>query len=68
MPKYIKDDKVIEATERAYNLIYKSQGYKPITNYKEMTVAELKDLAKAKDIEGYYDMKKDELIAALEGE
>ena len=29
MNKYIKDNKIIEATERAYELIYCKQGYRP---------------------------------------
>jgi len=36
-------------------------------DYNSLTVKELKSLAKDKGIEGYYDMKKDELIEALEG-
>ena len=32
MNKYVKDGKVISATEKAYGLIYKEQGYIP---YKE---------------------------------
>lgn len=27
MPKYIKGNKIIQATERAYEVIYKSQGF-----------------------------------------
>ena len=29
MNKYVKDNVVIVATEKAYNLIYKNRGYKP---------------------------------------
>lgn len=32
MNKYVKENKVIEATEKAYKSIYKEQGYLP---YKE---------------------------------
>ena len=35
-------------------------------DYSKMTVAELKDLAKDKNISGYTTMKKAELVAALE--
>ena len=35
-------------------------------NYSNMTVAELKSLAKNKGIEGYSDMKKAKLIAVLQ--
>lgn len=38
------------------------------TNYSGMKVSELKELAKEREIEGYSDMKKAELIVALEGE
>lgn len=34
-------------------------------NYEKMTVPELKEIAKVENIEGYSNMKKDELINAL---
>lgn len=46
MNKYIKDEHIINATEKAYNVIYKAQGY---VLYKEV----VKDISK---------MKKDELL------
>lgn len=45
----------------------KKANKEPEINYKEYTVKELKEIAKEKEIEGYYDMKKDELINALKG-
>lgn len=54
---------------------FKNKGYKVIKEdaeedniLEELTVKELKELAKDKGIEGYSDMKKEELIKALEGE
>ena len=35
MNKYTKDNKIIRATEKAYNLLYKEQGYKLYTEIKE---------------------------------
>lgn len=48
-----------------------SEGFEEIEEEKldlnSLSVKELKDLAKYKKIEGYGDMKKEDLIAALEG-
>ncbi|MCD8832750.1 Rho termination factor N-terminal domain-containing protein [Staphylococcus arlettae] len=37
-------------------------------NYSDMKVAELKEIARKRGIEGYNDMKKSELVKVLEGE
>ena len=52
MNKYIKGKIIINATEKAYNVIYKQQGYEPyiVEEKKE----EVKDISK---------MKKEELLA-----
>lgn len=36
--KIIKDGKVIEATEKAFRVVYKSQGYKPVEEKKKKSV------------------------------
>ncbi len=37
MNKYIKDNNIINATEKAYNVIYKEQGYIPYKEEKKNT-------------------------------
>lgn len=49
---------------------FRNKGYevtKEEERIEELTVKELKELAKDKGIEGYSDMKKDELLKVLEG-
>lgn len=52
MNRYIKNKNIINATEKAYNVIYKEQGYVP---YKEQE----QEKEKVKDISK---MKKEELV------
>ena len=37
----------------------------PVVDYNSMTINELKDIAKSRNIKGYYRMKKDELVKVL---
>lgn len=52
--------------EAASDEVPDSQNDQANIDYKDMTVSELKDIAKEKNIEGYTDMKKAELIEALQ--
>lgn len=52
MNKYIRGKTVINATEKAYKVIYKAQGYVPYKEVEEKK-EEVKDISK---------MKKDELL------
>lgn len=52
MNKYIKDKVVINATKKAYNTLYKEQGYVPYKEVEEKK-EEVKDISK---------MKKEELL------
>ena len=38
-----------------------------VINYRDLTVKELKDIAKERNIDGYSALNKEELIAVLEG-
>ena len=60
-----------EVTEKEYNNRWKALGYKIVeekSNYEDLTVDELRELAKDAEIEGYYSMRKAELIEAIEGD
>ena len=64
MKKYTNGKRTIHATERAYNLLYKRQGFKEAkeVSLDDLKVVQLRELAKENNIEGYSNMKKDELI------
>ena len=47
MNKYVKDNKVITATEKAYNAIYKDQGYVLFEDDMEISVAPNAELEEA---------------------
>lgn len=55
----IIDEIIKEAEEKV------EEETQPAVDYNSMTINELKDMAKSRDIKGYYRMKKDELIKAL---
>ena len=56
----IIDEIIKEAEEKS------EEGTQPAVDYNSMTINELKDIAKSRNIKGYYRMKKDELIKALD--
>lgn len=79
--KYTDGKRIIYATEKAYEIIYKKQGFKEIEKLEEyqyidneeivledLKVEELKAIAKEEEIEGYSKMNKEDLITALAGE
>ena len=39
-----------------------------VVNYNDLTVKELRDIAKERNIEGYSTLSKEELVAVLEGQ
>ena len=55
----IIDEIIKEAEEKS------EEETQPAIDYNSMTINELKDMAKSRNIKGYYRMKKDELIKAL---
>lgn len=82
--KYTDGKRIIYATEKAYEAIYKKQGFKEAEELEEyrnnqnrdskeivlenLKVEELKAIAKEKEIEGYSKMNKEDLMAVLAGE
>lgn len=58
------EDNFIEDVEKAYELVVNEENKRVLATLK---VDELRELAKEKEIEGYSNMKKKELIEVLEG-
>ena len=46
---------------------HKKPAETEVVNYRHLTVKELKDIAKERNIEGYSTLNKEDLIAVLEG-
>ena len=55
----IIDEIIKEAEEKS------EEETQPAIDYNSMTINELKDIAKSRNIKGYYRMKKDELVKVL---
>ena len=61
-------------SKRAYNQKWKDKGYEVVEDLdaekeqklEDKTVDELRDIAKELDMSGYYNLKKDELIAGID--
>lgn len=62
--------KIVEEENQRDKLI--SKGFEEVLDkpktIQEMNVKELREIAKEKGIEGYLDMKKEELLKALQGD
>lgn len=75
MNRYIKDNRMIMATPKAYEVVYKPQGFIPYEeqeahaaqNLEDLTVAQLKEMAQSKELEYDSKIKKEGLIALLRG-
>lgn len=68
MQKYSNGEKKIMVTNRAFEIIYKDQGFFPVVdeeNLELLKVDELRGKAKEKGVAGYENMKKVELINTL---
>ncbi|WP_050607259.1 Rho termination factor N-terminal domain-containing protein [Clostridium niameyense] len=79
MKKYTNGKREIIATERAFEILYKDQGFKEIEEHEEttqgdeeinledLTVKELKEKCEELRLEDYKNLKKEELIELLKG-
>lgn len=74
MKQYIKEDKVIYATEKMYKLIYEAQGYTPrqekVTTQNDankLTVEQIRNMLDEKGVEYDPKAKRPELVELLEG-
>ncbi len=71
--KKVAKKEVVKEEKKKEKAVTKKESVKKATpkkkeeklDYSSMTVAELKKIAKEKDIKGYSTMKKDELVKAL---
>lgn len=62
------DERVQELLEKGHISLIEEPKKGDIDSLEELTVKELKEIAKDKGLEGYSDLKKDELIELLEKE
>ena len=73
MNRYIKDSQIIIATPKAYEVVYKPQGFIPyeeqknhaIQNLEELTVSQLKEIAQSEGLNYDSKIKKEDLITLL---
>lgn len=79
MAQYVKDGHVIAASEKAYNVVYREQGYLPVVDAEkpaelslnnigvlnEMAYQEIKDIAKQLEIPKYANTKQEDLVMMI---
>ncbi|MTP79819.1 hypothetical protein GMB70_14325 [Turicibacter sanguinis] len=76
MNRYIKDNRVIMATPKAYEVVYKPQGFIPyegqennvVQSLENLTVSQLKAMANSKGLEYDSKIKKEDLLILLQEE
>ncbi|MGJ0848319.1 hypothetical protein ACR77J_16635 [Tissierella praeacuta] len=69
MKKYTNGEKIIEVAKGAYEMIYEPLGYYPIElneDINKLTVVELRELAKQKNIDIPDKIKKEEIIKYIQ--